>query len=522
MPEILRQIQIDASSIPPYAGNSSPTIKESAMNALLLYPKFPPSFWSFKEAVKYIKRKAALPPLGLITVAAMLPKSWSLRLVDMNITNLTEDDLRRADCALISAMVVQRQSAKELIARCNKARVPIIAGGPLFTKESDQFPDVDHLVLGEAEEIFTHFLADFEKGCAQRIYKAPGYSDIRTAPIPRYDLLEMRQYASMAVQFSRGCPYECDFCDITILFGRRPRVKTPEQVIAELDALWNAGWRGNIFFVDDNFIGNKPYVKNTFLPALIKWQSLQKRPAIFYTEATINLADDPQLISQMVAAGFNSVFVGIETPSEEGLRECNKLQNTRGDLMEKIRILQRAGLEVQAGFIVGFDSDDETIFERMLRFIQDSGIPTVMVGLLQAPPGTKLYARLHAEGRIKGVMSGNNVDGTTNIVPKMPIEAIRTGYLELVRDLCSPEHYYKRVRTFLREFNPAPSRVMPDLQHFLALWRSFFYLGILGKERFYYWALIIWMLRRPRLFPVGIRHAIFGRHFRTVYEDIAN
>lgn len=492
------------------------------MNALLLYPEFPNSFWSFKHALKFIGRKAALPPLGLLTVAAMLPKKWNLCLVDANVKRLTENDLEWADCALISAMVIQRRSAKELIARCNAAKIPVIAGGPLFTEESEQFPEVDHLVLGEAEEIFPRFLADFAAGRAERVYKAPGYSDIRTAPVPRWNLLDLRQYASMAVQFSRGCPYDCEFCDITVLFGRRPRVKTPEQVIAELDALLETGWREEIFFVDDNFVGNRPYLKKTFLPALIGWQRSRKRPVPFYTEVTVNLADDEWLTSQMVEAGFNRVFVGIETPAEEGLHECNKLHNTGCDLTKSVRKLQNAGLEVQAGFIVGFDSDAPSIFERQRAFIQESGIATAMVGMLQALPGTHLYKRLWAEGRIRGTVSGDNVDGTTNIVPKMPPEVLSTGYKRLVSYIYTPRHYYRRVRTLLREYRPARSRARFSPQYFLAFWRSLLYLGIIGKERFQYWRLIVWMLfRRPRLFPVGIRHAVYGYHFRRVYEKIS-
>lgn len=492
------------------------------MNALLLYPLFPPSFWSFKYALKFIHCQAALPPLGLITVAAMLPKNWNLRLIDTNIRKVTTDDLLWADCALISAMVVQRQSAKELISLCNSAKIPIIAGGPLFTEESEEFPEVNHLILGEAEEIFPCFLADFEAGVANHTYKAPGYSDIRRAPVPRWDLLDIKQYASMSVQSSRGCPFDCDFCDITKLFGRRPRMKTPEQVIAELESLEKVGWHGDVFFVDDNFIGNKPYLKKTFLPALFDWQHSKKKPTTFYTEATITLADDTELMSQMVAAGFNSVFVGIETPSEEGLIECNKLQNMRSDLMTSVKRLQHAGLQVQAGLIVGFDSDTAAIFKRMRDFIQASGIATTMVGILQALPGTRLHERLLAEGRIKGLISGNNVDGTTNIVTKMPPELLRIGYRWLGRKLYSPKPYYERVRTFLREYSPLPRKALPDTQHFLALVRSFLYLGVIGKERFRYWQLIVWMLcYRPRLFPYGIKLAIFGHHYRRIYESIA-
>lgn len=493
------------------------------MKALLVYPEFPDGFWSFKHALKFVGRKAALPPLGLITIAAMLPKAWKLRLVDMNVEKLTEADLMWADCVLISAMVVQRKSAKELIARCNDAHIPVIAGGPLFTEESERFPEVDHLVLGEAEEIFPRFLADFEAGCAVRSYKASGYSNIHTAPVPRWDLLDMKQYASMSVQFSRGCPFDCDFCDITVLFGRRPRLKKPEQMIAELDALWDSGWRDGIFFVDDNFIGNKPYLQTVLLPALIAWQRSHKKSVSFSTEASINLADDEGLVRQMVVAGFNGVFIGIETPEEEGLISCNKLQNTRRNLTESIRKLQNMGLEVRAGFIVGFDSDTPSIFKRQYEFIQENGIPTAMVGILQALPGTKLYQRLRTEGRIRGVISGDNVDGTTNIVPKMmsPKE-LSAGYQWLVHYLYAPKHYYRRVRTFLREYRPAPLKgASLDSQNLLAMVRSFFYLGILGRERFHYWKLIIWMLfRRPRLFPVGVTHAIYGYHFRKVAENI--
>jgi len=490
------------------------------MNALLLYPEFPDTFWSFKHAVKFIGRKAALPPLGLLTVAAMLPEEWNLRLVDMNVSKLTEDYLAWADCAFMSAMVVQRSSAKELIARCNAAKVPVIAGGPLFTEESEQFSDVDHLVLGEAEEILPRFLADFMAGSAGHIYRASGFPDVRTTPIPRWDLLEMRQYVAMAVQFSRGCPYDCEFCDITVLFGRRPRVKTPEQMIAELDALWRAGWRKGIFFVDDNFIGNRPYLKEVFLPALIEWRHSTGRTNYFFTEATLNLADDEALVRQMVAAGFNWVFVGIETPEHEGLVECNKLQNTRRDLLQSVRILQNAGLEVQAGFIVGFDSDTPSIFKRQLQFIQKSGIVTAMVGVLQAFPGTRLYRRMQAEGRLKDVVSGDNVDGTTNIVPSMSLEVLRAGHRWLVNRIYDPKHYYHRVRTLLREYNPPRVKNAFDLQHFFALWRSFLYIGILGRERLYYWGLLIWMLfRRPRLFSIGVKHAIYGYHFRKVCNN---
>ena len=493
------------------------------MKALLIYPKFPDSFWSFKHALKFVGRKAALPPLGLLTIASMLPKTWELRLVDMNVRKLKEGDLLWADCVLISAMVVQRQSAKEVIARCNQFNIPVIAGGPLFTEESENFPEVNHIIIGEAEEIFPLFIKDFEVGRATHLYKAPGYSNIQTTPVPRWDIIDMNCYASMPVQFSRGCPFNCDFCDITILFGRRPRVKKSEQMIAELDALWNAGWRGGIFFVDDNFISNKPYLKSTFLPALISWQKSHRKEIYFYTEASINLADDEELMRQMVAAGFNRVFIGIETPEEDGLLSCNKLQNTRRSLAESIKKLQNFGLEVQAGFIVGFDSDTSSIFKRQYEFIQKVGIPTAMVSILQALPGTKLYQRLQAEGRIRGMISGDNVDGTTNIMPKIiSSEELSAGYKWLMRYLYTPKNYYQRIYNFLKEYNPKPIRgVSLNLRHFMAMMRTFLYLGIFGKERFYYWRFLVWiLLHRPRLFSIGVTHAIYGYHFRKVSESI--
>ncbi|MBI4122574.1 MAG: DUF4070 domain-containing protein [Parcubacteria group bacterium] len=488
------------------------------MKALLLYPEFPDTFWSFKHVLRFIRRKASLPPLGLVTVAAMLPKDWELRLVDLNVRELVIDDILWADCALISAMVVQRASAKELIARCNEHRVPVIAGGPLFTEESEYFPEVDHLVLGEAENIFPEFLADFLAGKARHLYRSPGYSDIRQAPVPRWDLVNIRDYASMSLQSSRGCPYDCDFCDITVLFGRVPRVKTPEQIAAELDALREAGWRKPVFFVDDNFIGNKPYLKKTLLPAIIAWQERHGFPFTFYTEATITLAHDEELTRLMTDAGFTVVFIGIETPDEAGLVGCNKRQNTRGDLVDDVKRLQRAGIQVQAGFIVGFDTDTESIFERQIAFIQQSGIATAMVSVLQALPGTKLHKRLESEGRIRGMVTGDNVDATTNIVPVMPLATLMEGYRSIMWHIYAPKHYYRRVRTFLREYRPARiPRVRLDWQDFMALWRSMLHLGILGEERFHYWGLIAWtMFRKPWLISVAIKSAVYGYHFRKM------
>jgi len=488
------------------------------MNVLLIYPEFPDTFWSYKHALRFLRKKAALPPLGLLTVGAMLPPEWGKRLVDLNVRKLTDKDLAWADCAFISGMTVQEESARRVIARCKKADLKVIAGGPLFMIAHDQFEEVDHFVLNEAEVTLPHFLSDLRTGRLQRVYKTDELTDIRKTPVPLWALAERKRYASMSIQYSRGCPYDCDFCSVAALFGRRPRAKAAGQVVAELDSLYDGGWRGPVFFVDDNFIGNKKRLKTELLPALIEWQ--RRRPGIvFYTEASINLADDEELMRMMVDAGFDMVFVGIETPSEDSLNECCKRQNMGRDLVEDVKRMQRAGLQVQGGFIVGFDSDTPSIFSRQIDFIQKSGIVTAMVGLLQAPPGTRLYERLKREGRLLGKTSGDNVDGTTNIIPTMNLEILREGYKRILAQIYSPKHYYRRLKTFLREYKAPRIKPRLDLAHVLAFMRSILHLGILGKERVHYWNLLLWTCcRRPQLLSVAITLAIYGRHFRKTCE----
>jgi len=487
-----------------------------AVKTLLIYPEYPATFWSFKYALKFIRKKAALPPLGLLTIGAMLPGEWPTKLVDLNVTGLDDRDLAWADWAFISGMTLQRESAREIVARCREANLKIIAGGPLFTSEYDQFEGVDHFVLNEAELTLPLFLADMEKGRARRVYQTSEFCDVLQTPAPRWDLIDLKHYAVMGVQFSRGCPFNCDFCNVTALFGHRSRIKTADQIIAELDGLYDQGWRGQVFFVDDNFIGNKVYLKAHLLPAIIEWQKGRKRIA-FNTEASINLADDPALMAMMVEAGFDTVFIGIETPDEDSLAECNKQQNKNRDLIESVKLMHRAGLQVQGGFIVGFDSDTPSIFQRQIDFIQKSGIVTAMVGLLNAPPGTKLYERMKEEGRLTDYASGDNVDGTTNIVPRMGLDVLREGYENLMRHIYSPEHYYRRAITFLREYERPKVRTPLDLQNLLAVLRSGVRLGIIGQERFQYWKFLLWTLfRRPRMLPMTITIAIYGHHFRKI------
>ncbi|MDA3926592.1 MAG: B12-binding domain-containing radical SAM protein [Kiritimatiellae bacterium] len=488
------------------------------MNILLIYPEFPDTFWSFKHALKFVGKRSALPPLGLVTVAAMLPQTWSLRLVDTNVRGLTQKDLAWAECVFISAMVIQRESARQLVTRCKEAGLRIVAGGPLFTDEHEQFKDVDHFILNEAELTLPPFLEDLAQRKPKRIYATTEFADLRQTPAPLWNLLNLKHYATMSIQFSRGCPFNCDFCNVTALLGHKFRIKSAAQIIAELDILFTQGWRGPVFFVDDNFIGNTLFLKSELLPALIAWQR-DKNDTKFITEASINLADDPALMDLMVEAGFDTVFIGIKTPDNICLSECSKSQNGNRDLVEDVKRIQRAGLQVQGGFIVGFDHDLPTIFQRQIDFIQRSGIVTAMVGLLQAPPGTRLYARMEKEGRLSTQHSGDNVDGTTNIIPTMSLATLKDGYRRILDNIYAPAPYYCRIRTFLSEYKVPHVQKNLQFGHILAIVRSSYRLGIADRERLHYWKLLFWTLcRHPRLLPEAIKLAIYGYHFRKVCD----
>ncbi|MEN4013317.1 MAG: DUF4070 domain-containing protein [Chloroflexota bacterium] len=488
------------------------------MNILLVYPEFPDTFWSFKHALKFIQKKASSPPLGLLTVAAMLPADWKKKLVDLNVRALEDEDIQWADAVMVSAMVVQRDSTREVIQRSKAAGKRVIAGGPIFNGEWEQFPEVDHFILNEAEITLPRFLRDDALGKAVRVYETNQYADIRKTPTPLWNLADIRAYDSLSIQFSRGCPYNCDFCNITAMLGHFPRTKTKEQIIHELDVMYDLGWRRNIFFVDDNFIGNRRQLKEEILPALIEWRK-GKKGCSFITEASINLADDPGLMELMTRAGFVSVFVGIETPVEGGLTECNKKQNLHRDLLHSVQVLHRNGLQVMGGFIVGFDSDELNVFQKQVEFIQKSGIVTAMVGVLQAPFGTKLYDRMEKEGRLVKEMTGNNTNGTTNIIPKMGLAKLQQGYQSLLAEIYKPEGFYSRVRTFLESYNVPKSTVYLQAEEVGAFFKSIWELGIKGEERREYWRLLFWTLfRYPRKFALAITFAIYGYHFRNVFE----
>ena len=492
------------------------------MQILLVYPHYPATFWSFRYAMKFIGRKASFPPLGLLTVAAMLPDTWQKRLIDMNVRPLTDKDLRWADYVFISAMSIQRQSAREVIERCRRLGVKTVAGGPLFTACHDEFPEVDHLMLGEGEITLPLFLEDWRRGAPRRIYAAEGWAQLKQTPVPLWDLVAMKDYAAMNIQYGRGCPFDCEFCDITALFGRKPRGKSSAQLIAELESLYVRGWRGAVFFVDDNFIGDKPRLKREVLPAITDWMAARAYPFYFYTEASIDLADDPQLLGLMVRAGFEEVFIGIETPHEEGLVESGKMQNKNRDLLASVKRIQQAGLQVHGGFIVGFDSDPATIFDLQIRFIQESGIVTAMVGVLSALRGTRLYQRLEREGRLLKDSSGNNTAIDLNFVPRMEPAALLAGYQKILDTIYAPKQYYRRVRKLFQDYRPRPQGRFHLQQGYIgALVKSMLLLGVVGRERLHFWRLVFWsLLRKPRLFPLAITYAVYGYHVRKVAEKI--
>lgn len=493
------------------------------MNVLLVNPTFPDTFWGFRHALKFISKKAAYPPLGLLTVAAMLPSTWKMKLVDMNVQALKDNDILWADYVFLGGMSIQQNSARDVIERCKSLGRKVVAGGPLFTVHHEKFDDVDHLVLNEAELTLPKFLDDLRLGCSQHRYQSNFWADVTTTPVPLWHLINPRYYPSMNIQYSRGCPYDCEFCDITVLYGRVPRTKTKDQLLAELDSLYTFGWRGGVFFVDDNFIGNKNKLKKEILPAVIEWMEKRKHPFSFNTEVSINLSDDEELMHLMSRAGFRTVFVGIESPNEESLVECNKIPNRNRDLIASVKKIQQRGFQVQGGFIVGFDSDPSSIFEKVIDFIQESGIVTAMVGLLNAPVGTKLYQRLLKEGRLLKTMTGDNTDFSMNFIPRMNYENLVNGYRSLLEHIYSPKQYYARVKQFLRTYKPPQVRLtrltFADIK---ALVKSTVVLGVVGKERVQYWKLFFWSLfTRPRLFPLAITFSIYGHHFRKILECYA-
>lgn len=489
------------------------------MQILLVCPEAPDSFWSLKNALRFTSKKALLPPLGLLTVAAILPDDWEARLLDMSIEPLRDRDILWADYVFVTGMYVQRRRVDAIIERCHRLGTKTVAGGPIFTSIPEDYDHVDHLILGEAEVSLPPFIADLRAGRARHIYRSEDWADVGTSPAPRWDLINMRKYLLMGIQFSRGCPFACDFCNVTALFGRRMRTKTTEQWIAELDALYAQGWRGDVFVVDDNFIGNKTLLKDRVLPAMIDWMRRHKRPFKFNTQVSINLADDDELMRLMAEAGFDCVFVGIETANEAGLAECNKTQNIDRDMVDCVRRIQRAGMQVQAGFILGFDSDHASVFDGLIRFIQESGIVSAMVGLLNAPKGTQLYQRLVNENRLLEDGSGDNTDFSMNFVPTMDRDELLNGYRKVVQTIYAPRAYYQRISTFMNNYVPAaPHGGRFRWSDLRTIARSMWHIGIRNRGRRYYWRLLGRSLLHPEQLRLNLTFAIYGFHFRRVFK----
>lgn len=468
----------------------------------------PDTFYAMKHFIDVVGKKAAYPPLGLLTIGAMLPKEWSARLVDMNLADLDDKDLEWADFVFLSAMNVQEESVREIVAQCNRAGVKIVAGGSLFTHEYDRFPNIHHFVLNEAEITLPIFIEDLQKGEPKQIYQTDEFADVTESPIPAFELADMDEYLYSIIQYSRGCPYMCDFCDVTALFGRRPRTKTSEQIISELEALESQSDVKLVLFADDNLIGNKRILKSDLLPALIEWRKKKKPGFFFATQLTINLADDEQLMQLLLDAGFRHIFIGIETPDEVGLKESRKSQNLKRNQLENIRKLHQAGFIISAGFIVGFDTDKQTIFQQQIDFIQASGIPLPIVNILKAPPGTELFERIKSEGRLSREFAF--AEGETNIIPVMNEKKLFDGFIRLINNIYTPEKSYERLIQFFTTYShPKTVTKVPEkfsVKDLKMVLRVVYLLGIKDRNRKYFWKLISWALVNNRKY---IDKAIF-------------
>lgn len=486
------------------------------MKILLVEPRTPETFWSLRHALRFVGKRAANPPLGLLTMAGLLPRTWSYRLVDQNACVLSDADLRWADHVMVSAMEIHRDEVIALAGRCRALGKSLVGGGPLFLAERDESLGVPHVVVGEAEETAADLVADLAAGTLKPLYRARRFPDLSLTPLPRWDLLDFRHYATMSVQSCRGCPFDCEFCDVVALNGRRPRSKSAPQFVAELESLRKLGWRGPVFVVDDNFIGDRRRCRELLL-AVIDWRQRTGTRMTFLTEASVNMAAEPEILDLMVTAGFKKVFLGLETPSAESLRECRKLQNLRGDLADGVRTIQAAGLEVMGGFIVGFDSDEADIFQRQFEFIQKTGVVTAMVGLLQAMPRSRLYRRLAGEGRLRAASRGDNTSANFNFEPRLDREFLVENYRVLMRRLYEPRVYYQRIRVYLDAHRRRGPRVPVTWPEMGAALRSLWVMGVVHRGRFAYWRFLTSTLaRHPDQLGAAMTLAIMGHHFRLV------
>lgn len=508
-------------------------------NALFVYPKFPPSYWGFKYALEFLGKKSSMPPLGLLTIAGMFPDNYAMKVVDMNIESLTDAHLQWADVVFTSTMIVQKASLYEVAERCNRAGVPIIAGGPHPTSYYDNIKaetdaTINHFLFGEVEEIFEDFLTDFESGAAKEIYRETRKPDITQTPPPRYDLININAYGSMALQFSRGCPFNCEFCDITKLFGRVPRTKSNEQMLAEFEMLYKLGWDGAMFVVDDNFIGNKRDAMR-LLPAVKEWQEKRQFPFSLFTEASVNLVEIPEMLDAMTEAGFNMVFLGIESPNDEALLSTSKGQNTSKEeeagsyLMRAIRKIQSRGIEVTGGFIIGLDGDTE--FDSHINFIQEAGIPMAMAGLLTALKETDLWHRLKQEDRLLVESSGNNTDMSLNFVPEMPREELIAEYRRVISTLYDPtlKNYFYRCLTLLEHMPKTHNNVRSIRTEEIVAFARSIQRQLFSRQGLEYARYLVKVIKNyPQMFPEAVRLAVMGYHlekttrYTLAVEDFRN
>ncbi len=498
------------------------------IKVLMVWPKFPPSFWGFEGVLEMIPEKAMTPPLGMITVAALCPASWTIRLIDHSFDELSDQDLMWADLVMISAMHAQRRDAIEVLDRARAADRRTFVGGPWASTEPDVvLQHADHVFVGEAEEAFAAIATALEDGTAERLYKVIDKPDMTRSPVPRFDLLKLDKYTSMPVQFSRGCPFQCEFCDIITIYGRKPRAKEPAQVIRELDTLRALGWRNEVFIVDDNFIGNHHKALALSLE-LGAWQVEHNHPFSFYTEASIDLAAKTELLAAMVAANFMYVFIGIETPSSEALKESRKFQNLRSNNVDQVRIIQEAGLWVLAGFIVGFDSDDETIFQRQLDFIELTNITWAMAGVLQAPPTTALYDRMKLEGRLIEDSEATTNFSPPNFEPNLPVPVLLRGLSTLLSGLYEAKPFFKRALRSLEVWQPQATQVPPELPmayNLRVLGASMWRQGMRSSYKAEYWKFLYQLLtrfaRKPAQLWLGFTVLLSAHHFLIYSREVA-
>lgn len=490
------------------------------MKILLVNPEFPETYWSFRHALPFEGKRCVFPPLGLMTVSSLLPSSYERRLVDLNIESLKKSQIEWADMVFITGMLAQKKSLHSVVKQARELGKTVVLGGPYVTSTIEELPDAHHIFQGEAETTLPQFFADLERGDAKRVYKAPERPPMSISPIPDFQLADLKRYSCMSVQYSRGCPFSCEFCDIIEIYGRIPRTKSNHQILSEFDVLKDLGWRGPLFIVDDNFIGNKKNVRE-LMPDLVDWQKRNGVPFSLLTEASVNLADDNELLGNMREAGFRRVFLGIETPVEESLKEAQKSQN-RGNLLDSVKKIQSYGMEVMAGFIVGFDNDPDDIFERQIEFIRESAIPLAMVGMLNALPDTQLWKRLEREGRLLGEdATGNNTVSTLNFITKMDEAKLISGYQMIMKTIYKPREYYQRAldslkRTAHETPEPTPYNLVQEIK---ALFRLVLKLGVIDGERKEFWRFFIQALRKHHdRMTESLRLAAMGYHFRKLND----